>query len=234
MPTRRLRSLALCAAAAATLGSTEAWPCSLIGRPYGMELLSSGTISPRSGDAGADGQAPSKPALTNPRVSLYHGPCDGRGAACPELDWLEVEVSASDDRTSTRELRYVAYFGGTANDASAQPQPELLFEADGNDERRISAWLGLNRQRRGTGFERQALCFTIAAVDNAGNVGPRSDPLCLDTTDEKAATTVMVQGHACQQPGVGCASTPGLLPFALGLLLFLRRRSASAQTVRLR
>ena len=101
-------------------------------------------------------------------------------------------------------LRYVAYFGATAQEAAAATSPELSFMGDFGRPNRVGAFLGHDRTRVGTGFSRPTLCFAIAAVDEAANVGERSDAVCVDTIDEKAATTTMVDGAPCTLGCAGC------------------------------
>ncbi|MGA9524597.1 MAG: hypothetical protein WBV82_24280, partial [Myxococcaceae bacterium] len=50
-------------------------------------------------DAGEDAQPPGAVTLSAPQVKLVSNPCDGSGAACPQLDVLQFTVTGSDDRT---------------------------------------------------------------------------------------------------------------------------------------
>lgn len=205
------------------LAPAVAWPCSLIDRPARLEVLA-GPPSPMLTDAGGDAAAPGKPALSNLDVTLIDSPCDGRGAACPQLDVLRVNVAASDDQTPVERLRYVAYFGATTEEAAARAEPEVVFFADRDAPTRISAWLGLAGARSGRHFQRAQLCFALAAVDEAANVGPRSDVTCVDTTDHAAATSTIVQGAPCVLGCGGCGSTGSIAPLALLALAAWRRR----------
>ena len=77
------------------------------------------------------------------------------------------------------------------------------------------------------GFDRKTLCFALSAVDEAANLGPKSDAVCLDTTDETGA--VVTEGRPCV--GCGCTGTTGLLGLAATLVWGLRRRAGRAPTL---
>jgi len=217
----KILALSICLVPAAVLA------CSLADRPPNAQPLSEldGGVPASQADAGGDVQRPSKPVLSEPNTRLIRGGCDGSGASCPELDLFTVKVAATDERTAAAQLRFVASFGSSAVDASAAPQT-LLFDADFSDPGQIRAWLGQGKSRSETGFSRSMLCFTVAAVDEAGNVSDRSDALCADTVSETAATTTVVQGSPCGLLGCGCSSGAGslaLLALAAGLRLRRRR-----------
>ncbi len=218
-----LLSLRAVAVALMLLTPAVAWPCSLAERPSDLEFLQGRAIAP-VGDAGADATPPGKAGLSNPRVTLVRDACDGSGAACPQLDALEVTVAASDDQTPAARLRYVAYFSATAQEVAAASTPELLFGPNRDSATTVSAWLGLGSARGEQGFGRKTLCFALAAVDEAANVGERSDALCLDTTDTTAATTTLVQGTPCGGGCAGCAGSGSGAAVVLGLGALLRRR----------
>ncbi|MFZ5442604.1 MAG: hypothetical protein ACOZQL_21525 [Myxococcota bacterium] len=199
------------------LAAPAAWACSLVGLPVEAQPLTDAGIPPLA-DAGVDAQAPGQVVVQGVEVTLFTGtPCDGSGASCPQLDMLRVTLAASDDRTPADGLRYVAAFGATEAEAAAAPA-ELLFTHDLTATNTVSAYLGLNRRRSGAGFQRQTLCFTLAAVDGAGNVGARSSARCLDTTTTEGAT--LQPGVACSLPG---CSTSAWSPLALLAALALRR-----------
>jgi hypothetical protein len=214
------------------LAPSAADACSIARAPFGMERLSSedgGLPQLAQADAGADSQAPAQVTVSAATVTLVANACDGSGASCPELDSLEFSVHGSDDVTAAAQLRFLAAFGGTATEAETA-DPEFLFGADPSDPTRVRAHLGVSEQRSGLGFGRDPLCFTLAAVDEAGNVGPRSTPTCLDTTDKSAAHVTTVTGNGCLG-GFGCTSTRAITPMALGILLigFAVRRRASGR-----
>lgn len=198
------------------LGAPAAWACSILSQPVGAQPVTDAGIAPLP-DAGVDLTAPGALVVEAVQLTLVESPCDGRGAACPQLDTVKVSFSATDDRTSADALRYVASFGGTEAEATAAA-PSLLFEHDLQATDAVTAHLGVNRARSGEGFQRQQLCFTLAAVDAAGNVGPRSAARCVDTTSTEGAT--IFQGTPCS---LGC-STAALSPLGLLALVLLRRR----------
>lgn len=217
-----LRATAL---ALTVLTPALAWPCSLAQRPAGLELLTAQQPVPPVGDAGTDATPPSKPVLSNPTVTLFDAPCDGSGISCPQLDFLTVTVDASDDQVPAERLRYVAYFGDTAEAVMAATAPEARFGPDPQSSGTVTAWLGLGGARNETGFQRARLCFALAAVDEAANVSPRSEVTCLDTTSRTAATTTLRQGNLCGV-GCGCTSPAGAAPLMLLALAVARRRRA--------
>lgn len=215
-----MRSACLAVLTAVMLVPSVARPCSLVQRPNGVQPIGGGVPIPvRLDDGGSDLSPPAKPALSNLKVTLVKNPCDGSGAACPQLDSLEFTVASGDTQTPTERLRYVAAFGATAAEA-ATAEASLLFEADFSAPTAASAWLGLDGVRSGTGFDRASYCFTLSAVDDAANVSPRSDALCVDTTSTTAATTTVTQGNACGGLGCGC-TTSNELSAAWVLLLAL-------------
>lgn len=218
-----LRLISVPLLSATLLAPAVAWPCSLIDLPTSLDVLA-GPPTPLLTDAGRDTTAPGKPVLSNLNVTLIDSPCDGRGAACPQLDVLRVNVAASDDQTPVERLRYVAWFGATTAEAAARAEPEVVFFSDRDAPTRISAWLGLAGSRSGQHFQRAQLCFALAAVDEAANVGPRSDVTCVDTTDRAAATTTVVQGAPCVLGCGGCGSAGSVAPLAVLALAAWRRR----------
>ena len=99
----------------------------------------------------------------------------------------------------------------------------MLFSADDADPRTITAFLGFGGGRSGNNFNRSNLCFTLAAVDEAGNVGARSSPRCVDTVAASGAD--VVKGTPCSAPG--CTSAPAGELFSVLLLALPRRRVRS-------
>ena len=203
--------------------------CSLMMLPRGVEQLPGpGELPPHpdSESYGPDSQAPGPVTLSDPQVTLVHNGCNGSGASCPDMDLLDLTVSATDDLATSEQLRYIAAFGSTAAEAT-NAEAEIIFSPEPMDASRVRAHLGQDGQRSGHWFSAGALCFTLAAVDPAGNVGPRSAPLCLNTVDDDADYVTVVRGNGCT--GFGCTSTTATAaPLALGaavtLLAFCRRR----------
>ncbi len=196
------------------LTATAALPCSMLDLPHNASSLPENDIA----GEGDDTTAPSVVRIDDVELRLVRSPHDGSGFACPEPDRLVVTITASDEHTPIASLRYVAAFGDTAQ-AAASAAPSLLFQPDEGGHT-FSAWLGVDRQRSGEQFRRAQLCFTVAAVDAAANVGERSTPHCLDTTDERNATI---------EQGSGCSTSPASwLPLLVLLPLGARRRAGSS------
>lgn len=197
--------------------ASRAWPCTLAASPNGPEFITDGGIQPRR-DAPSDTVAPAPVTMGDTRLVLFGGtPCDGLGSAeCPQLDRVTFDLLATDDQTPAERLRFAVSFGSDA--ASAETAPlSLLVEQDQRGTQSVSAFLGLGGKRAETGFSRSSLCVTFAAVDDAGNVGPRSAARCVNTNDRSAA--LVLQGVPCPN---GCSSTTGAL--VLPLLLVIGRR----------
>lgn len=203
------------------LAAPAAFACSLIAAPYASTQLAAGE-SPPGEASSTDTVAPGAVTVGAPTVHLVRNGCDGSGAACPQLDRVEFSVAASDDQTGPDELRYLAAFGATEAEATTAAG-SLLFKADLDDTARVTAYLGFGGARSGRDFSRATLCFTLAAVDVAGNVGPRSSPRCVDTVSEAGAQVT----DATPCGGTGCASAPANALLAV-LVLFARRRARVA------
>jgi MYXO-CTERM domain-containing protein len=201
------RFVVLSVVTAVMLVPSVARPCSLRQLPVGAEPFSTGSTVPnRLLDGGTDATPPAKPTAANLKVTLVKNPCNGSGASCPQFDVLEFTVASGDLETPVDRLRYLAAFGATAAEA-ATAEPSLLFAADPSTPTAVSAWLGLDGLRSGSGFDRASYCFTLAAVDDGANVSPRSDAVCVDTTSTTAPTTTVTQGTPCGALGCGCSTS---------------------------
>lgn len=198
--------------------ASSAWPCTLAASPNGPEFITDGGIQPRR-DAPSDAVAPTTATVGDTRLVLYSGtPCDGRGSAeCPQLDRVSFDLRATDDQTLAERLRFAVSFGSDAASAEAAPLSLLVEQDRGTPS--VSAFLGLGGKRAESGFSRTSLCVTFAAVDDAGNVGPRSAARCVNTNDRNAA--LVLQGVPCPN---GCSSTTGALALPLVLVIGRRRR----------
>lgn len=186
----------------AALSASAAWAC----RPGNLELPGQVSVSasapiPVLDASGTDTTAPGAVLISNVTLDLGSG-------ACAKLESLGFTVEGEE------RARVVVAFGDSLQTASTSGY-ELLFvpPADGT----VSIYLGDDKARSGSGFSRKTLCFALAAVDDAGNVGARSSPWCLDTVTGEGVVT-----------RTGCAVSPWLLA-PLVLLLARRRASGRAQ-----
>lgn len=193
----------------------------------------------------------SGPDLTPPgraiiRVLVTLLPRVPRGAggfSCPDVDELQLTVEGSDDTTPTEHLTMLAYMGPTPEAALARPEPDAAFgspSGGGGGLLTADILLGesISRARSGAPFRAAGpFCFAIALMDQAGNIGPRSDARCLDTTDVNDPTVVLVDTPSCRCSVVGAGATGargGRWGGAVGALLAamgLRRRGATARRV---
>ena len=180
------------------LTASAAWAC----KPGNMELPGQASINASApiavlDDGGTDTTAPGTVIISNVTLDLGSG-------ACPKIESLGFTVEG-DERA-----RVVAAFGDTTQGASTNSY-ELLFAPP--DSGTVSIYLGDDKARSGNGFSRKTLCFALAAVDDAGNVGGRSSPWCLNTVTGEGTVTK-----------TGCAAAPWLL-VPLAVLLSRRRRA---------
>jgi len=175
-----------------------AWAC----KPGNMELPGQVSISASSpipvlDDGGTDTTPPGVVVISNVTLDLGSG-------ACPKIESLDFTVEGDERK------RVVASFGDAFEVASTSGY-EVLFAPP--ESGTVSIYLGDDKARSGNGFSRKTLCFALAAVDDAGNVGPRSSPWCLNTTNGEGAVTK-----------TGCSTAPWLLA-PLAVLLSRRRRA---------
>lgn len=175
-----------------------------------------------------DDVAPSAPVLTDFEVNLHKNPRSGGAAGCPDLDMLTLVLEASDDRTEPDNLVGLAYIAEDAAAATAQTTPTLTFKPHESwraqselDPKEVSFALGeaVSRARDGVGFRREGpYCFAIAIMDRAGNVSPKTDPVCITTTDEDAPYVSLEPGRlACS---AAPSQPPTRLPLGLALVSF--------------
>lgn len=159
------------------------------------------------------------------------------GSSC-QVDALVLEVAGTDDRTPMEELATVVFLGTTEAEAMSITAPAMGLAYDRGAPGRTlvsTVVLGAAEGHRRDGGPLRSVgtfCFAAALMDTAGNVGARSVPRCLDTTDvADPAATVVPYDPPCS--GAFCAASPGrasshgllgVLGLALTALLVRRRR----------
>ena len=125
---------------------------------------------------------------------------------CGDLDVMGILVANVRDDRAPRSRMYLAFYvGGTAEETLARtsidhlsavyddhphetPRLRAQLDPDEGAPARIDVGLGgsVGHERFGKGLLRAGpFCFAVETVDWAGNFSPRSEPVCLDTTDEK-------------------------------------------------
>lgn len=175
-----------------------------------------------------DDVAPNAPVLIDYSVNLHKNPRSGGAAGCPDLDMLTLTLEVSDDRTKPDNLVGMAYIAEDAATVTALITPTLTFKPHESwrasselDPKAISFALGeaVSRARDGFGFRREGpYCFALAVMDRAGNVGPKTDPVCITTTDEDAPYVSFEPGRfACS---AAPTHPPTELPLGLALVSF--------------
>ncbi len=188
-------------AAAVALAASWAFACSLaVGLP-GEERITSMDEVPVLDDSGTDTEPPAQVKVTSLTIKL--------GTAGCGTDGLFFSIAEPEEEG----LRYVASTGESADSA----EPSLLFSLERHED--VFIYLGSGKRRDGSGFSREKLCFTLAAVDAAGNVGESSTARCVNT----------VTGEGADETE-GCASAPWLLA-PLGVLLARRRHGRHGSRV---
>lgn len=185
--------------------------------------------------AGPDLAAPSRPVL-DVRVTLVDGGSDGSGLRCLEPDTATLTVRSEtgeplDDLAPDAELTMIAYVGASADAVEHATTATSTFGGDALEgDLRTSVYVGFATDRDlEDAFRQPSFCVAVELMDAAGNRSERSAPVCVDTLDRDASTTVIVQGGGCSVVSGGDApsSTGGLL--AALFALAIRRRRAVAQ-----
>ncbi len=185
--------------------------------------------------ASADTTPPSRATIRSLSV-LYAEDAPSEPIGTCQNDALVLAVDGVDDVTPADELVTVAYVGATPEEVLAREEPDVAFAYDPGPEDRaltstIALGLSAGHERDGEGLRRAGpFCFSVALVDWAGNVGQRSEPVCLDTTDpadpsvEPVAYDEPCSGFFCAGAGdePPVAGAFSLLAFA-GLLAWRRR-----------
>ena len=168
-----------------------------------------------------DAEPPSRPILDGLHVTL-HRRAGGGGFSCPNVESMDFDVEVTDESTSAGHLHLLGWFGTDEAELAAATDPEIMFwpwprDAD-SPAVNISLGLGGDHDRSGEHFRKGRYCFSLSAVDLAGNESDRSDPECIDTRD--------TDDPRVDFAGCGCTSTRdgSAPPWALPLLLLLWRR----------
>lgn len=178
-----------------------------------------------------DSVAPAQTTVRSVRVEYFVDHEFDPEACGPggDADVLVMSLDAADEGTATGRL-WLGYFGDTEDEALAAEAPGILLAGD--DEILVSLGDSSTHARSGVGFSRaERYCFAIAAMDQAGNIGPRSEPVCLDTDDPDDPLVEVVE-PSCSVAGVEAAAglprlaTIALALFALAVLVRRRRRMA--------
>lgn len=178
-------------------------------------------VDPNNGDV----ERPSAASLSNVETLLVWSPGLDR-AGCPEMDRLVFRVDGGDDRTPPERLYLAAFLAETEVDIWLQTVPTYFFRFDpqGASTRTVTITLGEadGRLRDGRPFRsRGPFCFSIALMDEAGQVGTRSNAFCLQTTDGRDPSVRFVDSES-----KGCSATAlsGVTCWALLTLFALGRR----------
>jgi hypothetical protein len=161
--------------------------------------------------ASLDAVAPAAPAITNVRLRLAPRTAPaptGPIAGCTPVDSLAFDLTGTDDVTTPENLRAQIFVA--ADEASlAQATVKRTWALNDTFGKPASFLLEALVDRAVT----PQFCFSVRLVDEASNAGPRSPPVCLDST----------LAPADDAPPVGCAAGPGA-PLLLAVVMLLRRR----------
>jgi hypothetical protein len=121
------------------------------------------------------------------------------GCACSEFDRLYIS-------TTKVAPYFVAYIAPTDKETADKQQPDVVGVMPDSATLEIALGEAEGHQRSGSGFRRTGkYCFSIAAMTDTGQIGPRTTPECLDTTDA-ADPHVRHRGQddcSCRLPGGG-------------------------------
>lgn len=141
---------------------------------------------------------------------------------------MDFDAEVTDDGTTSGHLHLLGYFGTDEAELAAATEPEVMFwpwpSDDGFPAVHISLGFGGAHDRDGEHFRKGRYCFSLSAVDLAGNESERSDPECIDTRDTSDPRVDFA--------GCSCTTTRGSWPAGLLLpLLLVRRRRGRAPKV---
>jgi hypothetical protein len=170
------------------------------------------TLVPEASD---DTTPPEAPVIlaASLETSDLSGGCNG-GGTCGTTTWIQIQLAGTtaDQPFGSEHLTYAAYVGFSREEALTGPQALKLFIGA------LTFNLGLSGSPSG-----HDVYVSLAAIDQAGNIGPRSEPFLVEQAG----------GNGCSvRPGgrTDVSALPGLLA-ALGLLIVA---SASRALRRLR
>ena len=170
-----------------------------------------------------DDEPPSRPLVSNLAVEIWRN--EGPSLyGCSNVDTMELDLEATDDRTAAQDLRYLAYFGDDEEEALTVEHPGAVWQPWSQflSPPRETIFLGFGGgERDGIHFRRRGrFCFAISAADLAGNESERSEPTCIDTLDADDPRVSHASG--CQ-----CSTGEGGAPWGLAAMVLLglvRRR----------
>lgn len=126
--------------------------------------------------------------------------CDGERAK------LSVDIApATDDATPAERLSYAVFLGTTRAEAEAATIPDDIYTRDFEG----TVWRDSQRREGDTD-----IWVSVAAIDLAGNVGPRSEPMQIHSVDDGCAV----------HPIGGRTQTPIAVSIAIAILIARARR----------
>ncbi|MFL5319520.1 MAG: hypothetical protein ACJ790_07670 [Myxococcaceae bacterium] len=216
----KLQQLFLLSAIASLLISASASAaCDIKYGPYGILAQAPGKVTLPPQIQGDDTSAPSDPIVRDLKlVWIDNGLKQGAGG-CPDVDALQFYVDSYDTQTAPENLKLAAYIAPDEQGAIDKTDPDILFRFSPSlaYEHEVGVVLGnaVGHERDGAPFRSpDPYCFTIAVIDEAGNVSERSNAMCVNTMDPTAPYAVRIDGSK----GCGCGEVDGLGGLALAVL----------------
>ncbi|MEM9459125.1 MAG: hypothetical protein AAGF11_33410 [Myxococcota bacterium] len=174
----------------------------------------------------SDGVAPAAPRVSDLEVEL-HADYGGGPVDCPNIESMRFDVEASDDRTAGADLRLAAYIAADEEALAVATEPAVVWQPWNDYEMPPEIYIPLGEGgehvRDGHHFRRAGrYCFSLTAIDMAGNESERSAPECIDTTDEGDARVNLARGCECAAGRSSAGAWPWLL--APWVVAWRRRR----------
>lgn len=201
--------------------------CTVKYGPYGVLAVAPDVKVEPTEDAPNDVNPPTAASIRDVRVVwVDNGTMTGGPGGCPDVDTLSFVVDGGDEISTPDKLRLLAFIGADEASVNAKSAADIFFQFSPTSsyEHRVTVVLGnaAKHERSGEPFRSaDPFCFSIAMVDEAGNVGGRSSPTCLTTVDPSAEYVTRVDAAR----GCGCSSLSELSMLALmGSLGWMRRR----------